>query len=239
MQDNYVGDIGDYGKYGLLRTICSQGISLSVNWYKSTPKKESKQNDGKHIEYLSLPHFYKSYDPDLFDSLYNIVCIEKDRHIERIEKENLFSACFFSEEIPITRTAWHQDALEKTANTSSVFLDPDNGLETLNMFQKGTASEKHVKWAELKSYYERGQNVILYQHRPKMTKKEKCIADVMDFERNFLKSDQVMLLEFPKYTNRFYFFFIHKEFQADFENICDTMIQNWSKNDFCRRIIPV
>ena len=39
MQDNYVGDIGDYGKYGLLRAIVSQKLELAVNWYKVWPKK--------------------------------------------------------------------------------------------------------------------------------------------------------------------------------------------------------
>ena len=28
MQDNYIGDIGDYGKYGLLREVCAAAISM-------------------------------------------------------------------------------------------------------------------------------------------------------------------------------------------------------------------
>ena len=39
MQDNYIGDIGDYGKYGLLREICAEAMSLSVNWYRVIPAK--------------------------------------------------------------------------------------------------------------------------------------------------------------------------------------------------------
>ena len=34
MQDNYVGDIGDYGKYGLLRNVTAAGLQLAVNWYR-------------------------------------------------------------------------------------------------------------------------------------------------------------------------------------------------------------
>ncbi len=30
MQDNYVGDIGDYGKYGLLRNVTAAGLRLAV-----------------------------------------------------------------------------------------------------------------------------------------------------------------------------------------------------------------
>ena len=236
MQDNYVGDIGDYGKYGLLRVICAEKLSLSVNWYKVITKKIGRQDDGKYISYLSMPQKYKDYDSTLFDSLFRIVHTEKDRRIEKIEQANLFSAKYFSDGISTDRTTWHQKALCATAGTNTVFLDPDNGLETHNMFLKGSATEKHVKWSELKDYYERGQNVILYQHRPQMTKKETCIKDVLRFQKEYLKSDFIMLLEFPKYTNRFYFMFIHKEYQNRFEKICDLMDKRWGRGDFCKKI---
>ncbi len=204
MQDNYVGDIGDYGKYGLLRKICSEGVSLAVNWYKVTPKKIGGQDDGKYINYLSKPNIYRLYDPFLFDSLCHIVCVENDRRISRIEKENLFCAKYFSDEIGLNRYIWHQNALQQTDGSDVVFLDPDNGLETINMFHVGNATDKHVKWEELKDYYIKGQNVILYQHRPQMTTKQKCIEGIVQFQKDFLKADYIMLLEFPKYTNRFY-----------------------------------
>ena len=54
MQDNYIGDIGDYGKYGLLREVCAAAMSLSMNWYKAVPTKVGKQDDGKYTSYLSM-----------------------------------------------------------------------------------------------------------------------------------------------------------------------------------------
>ena len=81
MQDNYIGDIGDYGKYGLLRIIRSENISLAINWYKVTPPKTSKQDDGKYTNYLLLPNLYKSYDPNLFDALFKIVYQQNNRKI--------------------------------------------------------------------------------------------------------------------------------------------------------------
>ena len=131
----------------------------------------------------------------------------------------------------------HQNALQQTDGSDVVFLDPDNGLETINMFHVGNATEKHVKWEELKDYYIKGQNVILYQHRPQMTTKQKCIEGIVQFQKDFLKADYIMLLEFPKYTNRFYFIFLHNEFKLIFEKICDKMLHDWSKDDFCRRIV--
>lgn len=237
MQDTYIGDIGDYGKYGLLRAITAAGISLSVNWYKVVPKKFNKQDDGKYIQYLLKPEKYQEYDCFLFESLYNIVYRDNDRSIQRIEQENLFSSKYFSDEITTDRLTWHQKALRQTSGTDAIFLDPDNGLETHNMFVTNAATEKHVKWLELKDYYQRGQTVILYQHRPQMKKKEVCINEVLQFQKEYLKADSVMLLEFPKYTNRFYFMFLHSEHHSAFSKACNFTIQNWGKDGFCKEIL--
>ena len=48
MQDRYTGDIGDFGKLGLLRVLQAQGLTIGVNWYltpdKAITKMESIQN---------------------------------------------------------------------------------------------------------------------------------------------------------------------------------------------------
>ena len=33
MQDRYVGDVGDFGKIGMLRQIANAGLRVGVNWY--------------------------------------------------------------------------------------------------------------------------------------------------------------------------------------------------------------
>jgi hypothetical protein len=33
MQNRYVGDIGDFGKFGLLRFIEDTGLRIGINWY--------------------------------------------------------------------------------------------------------------------------------------------------------------------------------------------------------------
>ena len=236
MQDNYVGDIGDYGKYGLLKAVCAEGITLSVNWYRVIPKHISKQEDGKYTSYLSMPRQYRVYDPVLFDSLGQMIEVEHDRRIARIEQESLFQATYFSEAIGVDRGKWHKQALRKTQFSETVFLDPDNGLETVTMYRTNSATEKHVKWMELKDYYTRGQNVILYQHRPQMISKEKCIEGILYFQDTCLMADAMKVLEFPKYTNRFYFIFLHKNYETAFAKICHTMAKKWGANDFCREI---
>ncbi len=36
MQDSYTGDVGDFGKYGLLRALCSgdekRKLKMGINW---------------------------------------------------------------------------------------------------------------------------------------------------------------------------------------------------------------
>ena len=49
MKNQYFGDIGDYGKYGLLRWLAGQGLSIAVNWYL-TP--DNASNDGSIRVYV-------------------------------------------------------------------------------------------------------------------------------------------------------------------------------------------
>ena len=49
MQNRYTGDIGDYVKYGLLRTL-SDGQRLGMAWYLFPD--EDHDRDGHHGDYL-------------------------------------------------------------------------------------------------------------------------------------------------------------------------------------------
>ena len=58
MQDRYAGDIGDFGKYGLLRALCGAdehgpALELGVLWYR-VPNEDHK-TDGRIIDYLDPP----------------------------------------------------------------------------------------------------------------------------------------------------------------------------------------
>jgi hypothetical protein len=66
MQDRYVGDVGDFGKYGLLRSLAAD-LSLGVVWYLGP--EESHNADGKHIGYLNSTqkNLIKFRDCDLVD----------------------------------------------------------------------------------------------------------------------------------------------------------------------------
>lgn len=233
MQDAYVGDIGDYGKYGLLRVVENARLSVSINWYYVKLSRFGKQDDGKYVNYLFSPSYYRKFDPVLFDVLHQIVT-QNNRTIDAIERSCILNATYFQEPVIANRTIWHENALKMTKGKDVIFLDPDNGLETENMFLTGKATEKHVKWNEIKSYYDRGQTVVMYQHRPKIETKEKCVNRLVDFGKSFLNAGKIFILEFPKFTNRYYVFYTQPKHQNTIEEVCKWMATHW--NGMCESV---
>ena len=65
MKNQYFGDVGDYGKYAMLRYLANDGIKIAVNWYL-TP--DDGSNDGKFTTYLEKGDI-SSYDKSLFELL--------------------------------------------------------------------------------------------------------------------------------------------------------------------------
>ena len=230
MQDSYVGDIGDFGKYLLLRLMEYNRLRLAVNWYYVIPDAKPTQNDGKFIQYLLQGDKYRKHDNDLFDALHKIVIEDRDRRISRIEKSSILNASFFTDPVCQDRTKWHEKALLATKNADLVFLDPDNGLETEKMSLKSIPSEKHVRRNELKDYYDRGQSVILYQHKIRETP-EQFIQKFIKLNEKFVRSDKLYILDFPK---RYYFIFSQKEHSGIIGDVCHYLSSN--KPELCKTI---
>lgn len=94
MQDRYVADVGDFGKYGLLRCLSGMTcdpkrdtLQLGVIWYL-TLSCNGNANDGKHLGYLDQPQNYKACDPILYCKLGKIrkAITRKDDRDVRLEK---------------------------------------------------------------------------------------------------------------------------------------------------------
>ena len=45
MKNQYFGDVGDYGKYGLLRFIAKRGVTIAVNWYLTLDDQPIKKSE--------------------------------------------------------------------------------------------------------------------------------------------------------------------------------------------------
>ena len=180
MQDRYAGDIGDFGKFGLLKHIENEGLSIGVNWYLTEPvtKKESKNKDGKHKIGKDSKSFseYMQCDVKLFEKLEN-VCKGK-RSVSSIEAQNpLKTKCYYAEKIDVeNREEWHKNALKKLENCDVVFLDPDNGLEVDSAKSSKKKLSKYAMLKEIKSYLDRGQSVVFYNHRSRKQVDEYFVA---------------------------------------------------------------
>jgi len=74
MQDRYVGDVGDFAKYALLRRLTGtpeeQPIRLGVVWCLHPD--EGHNGDGRHVSYLGRPE-YAALDLELISALQKIV----------------------------------------------------------------------------------------------------------------------------------------------------------------------
>ena len=73
MKNQYFGDIGDYGKYGLLKFLGERDVKIAVNWYL-TKNDQNKSGDGGFIDYLKEKknQAKQRYDINAFiDEIYN------------------------------------------------------------------------------------------------------------------------------------------------------------------------
>jgi len=177
MQNRYVADIGDFGKYGLLKFISSETkLRIGINWCLIEPNKQElkkKINDGKFTDYLSRDDEYsnnlKVCDRELYDELKNLKLEwkkDKDvRNVQEIEKRKFKIFCEnikFCDENINNRETWCKKGFDKLSDSQVIFFDPDNGLLMDNETEK--KSSKHIYFSEIDPYFRRGQSLIIYQH---------------------------------------------------------------------------
>lgn len=187
MQDRYTADVGDFGKFGLLRHLAGIRVDaepklrLGVIWYLTDDAivASDPANDGKHISYLEAHQeaAFRRCDPVLYDSLRQIV-LQGARRVASVRKLGLLGgrAHYVEERIRTpqagtsraerlrVRNAWHAQALEETRAASLVFLDPDNGLEPASVKRHQSKAPKFAYLSELTDLVKRRQSVVCYHH---------------------------------------------------------------------------
>jgi len=196
MQDRYVADVGDFGKYGLLRVLCNTTgfesgprLRLGVVWYLFDSKEERKRKpgDGRKTEYAkpSRKARFRRRDEKLYDVLVDILR-RNARNVVTIRKSNILGRDAAFHDLLLTfgeigrddrkeaRTNWLNGARSKTENCDVVFLDPDNGLEPKSVRPWHKNGPKYVYYDEIRPYLGRGQSVVIYHHlgRNKLGKRQ-------------------------------------------------------------------
>lgn len=224
MKNQYIGDIGDYGKYSMLRYLEKNGIKIGINWYLT---ENDDSNDGKFTTYLdNSKERYR--DPELFDLLKKVVSYE-DKSVLMIEQSEVFSsACFYHELISReNRNEWHDNALKALKLPELVFCDPDNG--PIGTKSKGSKdSEKYICPSEVADYYNRGQNVVYYCQRARRTWEQwdKTKNEMIEY----LPDARIYILTYHKGTQRSYIFVIHPEDGRRYTAILQKFLYtNWNR----------
>lgn len=246
MQNMYVGDVWDYGKYGLLRAIFSD-YRLGIVWYLVPD--ETHKTDGKYIDYLSKPG-YRRHDEELFKKLRTIVDSGK-RYVEEIEKAGILNSntIYFNQELTydginansergirerlLLRERWLEAALEKTNDCRAIFLDPDNGIETPSVKRHSKTSPKHVYLDEIAKFASRDQMVVVYHHLGRNGTHEFQIKQrALQLESILNCSGRIISLRFKSYSPRAYFIITNNQMYQTLEFKINEFLQSSWKECF-------
>jgi hypothetical protein len=170
MKNQYFGDINDYRKYGLLRSLTNYGeIKTAVCWML-TP--DDGRGDGGRIGYLFQPAKWHELDPVLFDHLEEIVLRRGLRSVAEIENSDILPSCvFLSDVVPDDeegRRAYFQRLTDLARGCDLIFFDPDNGIEVKSKPYGGKDSSKYLYWREIQDSWNGGRSLLIYQHFPRV-----------------------------------------------------------------------
>jgi hypothetical protein len=228
MQNRYIGDIGDFGKYALLKALANGkenevALSLGVVWYLVPD--ENHNEDGKHISYLKKTKSnvvdFRDGDPYLYDSLAKIVNEEK-RNIKSI-KENLIlplNTTYFEKPLSFEgvsnigknvknqrlniRNNWYIESLKVTETADIIFLDPDNGLENTSVERHHKKGPKYTFYDGLSPFLNRDQSLVIYQHSNRNTTVKQQINDRLKHLKT-LFNVEALALTYHRGTSRTFF----------------------------------
>ena len=231
MQNRYAGDVGDFGKLGMLRCIEKSGIIIGVNWY--LVEDESHNQDGKHIGYLKNKEFL-DLDEELRTSLASIIT-NNQRTINQLEQLNLLHSNTYYHEVLNSvkddRLSWHNAGLTAMKDCQLVFLDPDNCLIPKSVGRGSKKSIKYVLPEELLDYYKAGHSVAFYSHRTR-EQLETYLHRFDDlFNSPITKDATIKGISFCRGTIRDYFFILHEEHKDKIAVAIDNiLLSNWNRH---------
>jgi hypothetical protein len=174
MKNQYFGDINDYVKYGLLRTLSGDAdITTAICWML-TPDDDAK--DGDSIHYLQEPESWRHYDPVLYDLLRESVCDKGIRDVRAADDPLILPwALFFAETLADDaegRASYFATFTDFSAGCDLVFYDPDNGIEVKSVKYGRKDSSKYVYWREIVAAFQAGHSLLIYQHFPRVQRIE-------------------------------------------------------------------
>ena len=193
MQNKYVGDVGDFGKHGLLRFLSGMTdpegpeprLRVGLIWYMHHDEmhgvdKKKINGDGGYTSYLDLTRqnmkLYGNCDPELWSKLGHLVgqdrrCVHCAEEARLLPDDTKFYDALLTyipgmpkEKKAELRGFWFQYALRETRKADLVCVDPDNGIAPESRMYDPARGAKFVYLDDLKAIWERKQSLVVYQH---------------------------------------------------------------------------
>jgi hypothetical protein len=245
MRDNYVGDIGDYVKYGLLRHLAAHtGLRLGVVWYLYPDP--CKVTDGADLDYLdsAKEHLYRDCDYELYDKLRNLIAAN-DRNVAAVKNRELLPKNTIFYEAPLSfsglpkgagqaklqreqmRQQWLAQALAHTEASDLVFLDPDNGLEISSTPYHRDKGPKFAFYREVEQFWQRGQSLVIYQHKNFHETTEIQIRNRFKELGDRLNTKEIYAIYLPNYSGRIFFVVPQPKVDDSFKKASEAFARQW------------
>ena len=225
MQDKYVADVGDFGKFQLFRYLFNHkespmyGKELAQIWYMHEGEGE-ENNDGRHIDYFERMMGSDAY---LEDSLLSLIIRGKREVTEFESLELLKNAKFYYDNVPRAledRYLWLNTALTFSDKMHVVAVEPDNGMalkcnrgercfEHLTLeknYSQKVSPHKYIFADEVSSFYRLPylEICIVYQHLNRcFAHNEQIDALLVDLKNEY---HHVIAIKHKPYSPRVFFF---------------------------------
>lgn len=228
MKDQYLGDLNDYRKYGLLRILSDGGrFRIGVCWMLTA---DDGKGDGQNRGYLLQEGKYRFYDHELFDHLYRIVVTNRGRSVRLVQDEAILPGAAFFDELLTDdrqkRADYLARGLQRLGGTDLIFFDPDNGIETGSTHIGRKGSSKYVYWHEVRDAFASGRSVLVYQHFPR-EKRSDFIARMVTRYRLELGVPEVYAFCTPQVV----FFLAARQEHVDHVLACASLVDDrWGRD---------
>lgn len=225
MKDQYFGDINDYRKYGLLRALGkASGLSIGVCWLRT---ESDRRKDGEFRRYLQESSRWRPYDSELYDKLRKLLRPNVRRSVLHAETWKILPQAKYQHSIlsdsANDRHQYFAETWNRFRNCPVIFFDPDNGLEVNSVRFGRRGSAKYVYWCELKSAYDQGHSLVVYQHFPHESR-DKFINRIVREIKDRLNAP---IVDSFRTAYAVFFLVAQKKHVQRFENVHEVMVKQW------------
>lgn len=169
MNNKFVCDVGDFGKFGLLRALAGQKLSLAVAWYYTA----GARTGGSLRGYLQpvAASGYAAADAGLYRALQALDAVgDSAKTVQGLEGAEILppGTQYFRDEIPKrlahNRLDWRNRMHAAVRSADVVFCDPDNGLAPDSWVMKPEKADRYMFVSEAHALWSTGASLVIYHH---------------------------------------------------------------------------